>query len=268
MSTKHHRGSRVYCARFLIFEGGFKGMKNRICIVGGGIIGLLIARELLHAGEKVVIVDRGEAGKESSWAGGGILSPLYPWRYPDSVNELAKWSQAAYPRLLGNLQKTSGIDAEWVRSGLLVVGAEDSQNAQKWGLKYANSMKVLQAAEIEQLQSGIDTDHDDVIWMPDIAQVRNPRLLAAIRRDLVNKGVEILEHQEVTEFYISGNKITGVNAKSEQIDAERCIITAGAWSGALLSGLGLDLPIKPIRDRKSTRLNSSHTDISRMPSSA
>ncbi len=55
-------------------------MKNRICIIGGGIIGLLIARELIDSGEKVVIFDRGETGKESSWAGGGILSPLYPWR--------------------------------------------------------------------------------------------------------------------------------------------------------------------------------------------
>ena len=32
--------------------------------------------------------------------------------------------------------------------------------------------------------------------------------------------------------------------------------------------LGEDADGKPVLDRKSTRLNSSHTDISRMPSSA
>jgi len=222
-------------------------MKNRICIVGGGIIGLLIARELVESEEEVVIIDRGETGKESSWAGGGILSPLYPWRYPDSINDLAKWSQLAYPRLVSNLQKDSGIDAEWVRSGLLVLGAKDESIAEKWGLKYANSMKLIRSSEVESLQSGIEANGNDVVWMPDVAQVRNPRLLAAMKRDLLNKGVEILEHQEVNEFRVSRNKITGVVAKSAKIDADRCIITAGAWSGELLSGLGLDIPVKPIR---------------------
>ena len=222
-------------------------MKNRICIVGGGVIGLLIARELVDSGEKIVVIDRGETGRESSWAGGGILSPLYPWFYPDSVNDLAKWSQAAYPRLVSDLLKSSGIDAEWVRSGLLIIGAEDDLIAEKWGLKYANSMKILDTAGIENIQDGIETNSDNAIWMPDIAQVRNPRLLSALKRDLLNNGVEIREQQEITGFDVSIGKLKGVSTNTEKIDTDRCIITAGAWSGGLLSKLGLDIPIKPIR---------------------
>ena len=222
-------------------------MKNQICIVGGGIIGLLIARELVDSGKKVVIVDRGETGRESSWAGGGILSPLYPWRYPDSINELAKWSQVAYPRLVSNLQKHSGIDAEWVRSGLLIVGAEDHQLAAEWGLKYANSMKIVNSADTENIQPGISVGNGSVIWMADIAQVRNPRLLAALKRDLLNDGVELQEQQEITGFDISNGELRGVHTNTETIGTDVCIITAGAWSGGLFSKLGLDIPIKPIR---------------------
>lgn len=222
-------------------------MKNRVCIIGGGIIGLLIARELVDSVEEVVIVDRGETGKESSWAGGGILSPLYPWRYPESVNELAKRSQAAYPGLISNLQKNTGIDAEWVRSGLLIIGAEDSEKAAKWSLKYANSMKHVDAADCESLQSGLVTENGPAIWMPEIAQVRNPRLLAALKRDLLNNGVEIREQQEINDFDISNGEIKAIRTSTEEIGADRCIITAGAWSGKLLSGLGLDIPVKPIR---------------------
>jgi len=60
-------------------------------IIGGGIIGMLTARELRLAGATVTPVEKGETAREASWAGGGILSPLYPWRYPDAVNRLARF---------------------------------------------------------------------------------------------------------------------------------------------------------------------------------
>ncbi|MCG7980911.1 MAG: FAD-binding oxidoreductase, partial [Candidatus Thiodiazotropha endolucinida] len=61
-------------------------------IVGGGIIGMLTANELHTAGMAVALVEKGSPGRESSWAGGGIISPLYPWRYDDSISKLAQWS--------------------------------------------------------------------------------------------------------------------------------------------------------------------------------
>ncbi|MHB8428410.1 MAG: NAD(P)/FAD-dependent oxidoreductase, partial [Acidiferrobacterales bacterium] len=78
-------------------------MKTPWYIVGGGIIGLLSAHGLALAGESVVILDRQSVGSEASWAGGGILSPLYPWRYPEAVDPLARWSQAHYPKLVETL---------------------------------------------------------------------------------------------------------------------------------------------------------------------
>lgn len=46
-----------------------------VIIVGGGVIGMLTARFLHNAGLEVMLVDQGELGRESTWAGGGILSP-------------------------------------------------------------------------------------------------------------------------------------------------------------------------------------------------
>ena len=64
--------------------------KTSTLIIGGGIIGLLTARELSIVGQTVTILEKNtHAGMEASWAGGGILSPLYPWRYPDAVTDLA-----------------------------------------------------------------------------------------------------------------------------------------------------------------------------------
>ena len=74
-------------------------MKPHI-IVGAGINGLFTAYYLMLAGEKVVLLDQGDIGKESTWAGGGILSPLHPWRYPEAVTTLASWGQQRYPEIL------------------------------------------------------------------------------------------------------------------------------------------------------------------------
>ena len=52
-----------------------------ILIVGGGIIGLMSAYYLRQAGFTITLLEQGQCGQQSSWAGGGICSPLYPWRH-------------------------------------------------------------------------------------------------------------------------------------------------------------------------------------------
>ena len=75
-----------------------------VCIVGAGVMGLLSALELADAGLHVHLLDRGQAAQESSWAGGGIISPLYPWRYPASVTALATFSQLVYPEIIARIR--------------------------------------------------------------------------------------------------------------------------------------------------------------------
>jgi glycine oxidase len=77
-------------------------------IIGGGVIGITTARALAMAGAKVTLLDQRECGKESSWAGGGIISPLYPWLYSDLVNELSEASQVVYAQLCAELFENTG----------------------------------------------------------------------------------------------------------------------------------------------------------------
>ena len=85
-------------------------MQEKIIIIGAGIIGMLSARLLAKAGFQVLILEQSYAGTESSWAGGGIISPLYPWRYQESITRLSLWGQENYPSLLAEIKNETGFD--------------------------------------------------------------------------------------------------------------------------------------------------------------
>ena len=118
-------------------------MQADCIVIGGGLIGLFTARELARNGMKVTIIERGEVGRECSWAGGGILSPLYPWREPAALAELIRFCQKEYPMLAQALKEDTGIDPEWWQSGLLLLEAQDTGQAANWAAASQSILEIL-----------------------------------------------------------------------------------------------------------------------------
>ena len=218
-----------------------------ILIIGGGIIGMLTARELSLAGMKVTIVEQGKAGQESSWAGGGIISPLYPWRYSDSVSALAQWGQAFYPELIEEIYSETGFDAELIQNGLLMID-DDQAAASAWAKKWQADLQLIDSKEVCELEpelSSLLLQANNAIWMPSVRQVRNPRLVKAVRKYLENKGVSFVEETEVTGIISNSNKIQGVTTSKGNILADKVMLSAGAWSSKLLKNK--DISVAPVK---------------------
>lgn len=226
---------------------GSQSMAQHILVVGGGIIGMLTARELHSSGCRVTLVERQQPARESTWAGGGIVSPLFPWRYLDSITTLATWSQAEYPELCDALHTDTGIDPEFTRNGMLMVASDEIETARSWAAQHARHLEVIDRQVFHELEPQAAHPPQQGLWMPEVGQVRNPRLGKALLADLVQRGVEIVADTPVTKLLCEGTVCHGVMTGKGDITADQVLVCAGSWTGELLGDLPTPPDIRPVR---------------------
>ena len=218
-----------------------------VVIIGSGISGMLVARELCAENVSVTIVERtAQAGQESSWAGGGIISPLYPWRYDDSVSRLAQWSQQRYQLLCDALLQETGIDPEWTQSGLLIM-TDELEQAKQWAKAFGQSLDIVDRKSIREIEPAFKDVSDQGVWLPEIAQVRNPRLVKALKASLDKQGVRFITDNEAQGFIVANSKIQGLKTSQGDIFTDKVVVASGAWSRQLLATVDLNPPaVEPV----------------------
>ncbi|MGB9129563.1 MAG: FAD-dependent oxidoreductase [Thiobacillus sp.] len=283
-----------------MLEPGAPGLKPVSVIVGAGVSGLSTALSLLRRGHAVTLLERGAVGAESSWAGGGILSPLLPWEYDEAVSALALRSMAGYADWVAGIEATSGRDAEFWRCGMLALEVSDPEQALAWCVAHGmaaerncpdtphrapavpketlnNTISVIANAvafsrEAEGRggkQSSVSAKSkasgsprrfaprddgivqcfpkENCIWLPGIAQVRNPRLVAALRAAVLKLGGTVHEHCPATGVLTQGGRVTAVQTAADTFPADTVVLATGSWSGLGLAGLAAAPQIRPIR---------------------
>lgn len=217
-------------------------MHHDVLIIGAGINGLLSALTLAREGLRVRVVERGEPARESTWAGAGILSPLMPWDYGPEVNALSDRGRALWPGWIADLLQRGQVDPEYQRCGMLVLATPDHDRVLSW----CDAHDWPAGAAPEAVRD-LGFAAQESIWLPDVAQVRNPRLAQSLAAACQAEGVTLQADTPALGLQVVNNRIEAVQTPAGPMPADRVVITSGAWSQTLLGDLAGQVRIEPVR---------------------
>ena len=219
-----------------------------VIVVGGGINGMMSAFKLIQQGFRVTLVERGQCAQEASWAGGGILIPLYPWRYRDPIARLDALAAPQWLALAGLLAETTGIDPQYIAHGIMHVRVEDADRARDWSTRHDDMLISLDSSRaFEQLGPWVTPSLEPAFWLPERGSIRTPRLGQALRQWLLgHPRAMLIEHFEVTSLLTVNGRVEGVTGPQGRHLAPHVVMAGGPWTRRLLERHVL-LPITPVR---------------------
>lgn len=223
-----------------------------VVIVGGGVIGLSIAYKLSTQGVAATVLDRGPIGRAASWAGAGILAPPagHDTGQPDEA--LRTLSARLYPEWSRALREETGLDNGYRLCGAIDLALDDAEATAleaRTALWRAEAVphERLDPDSIRRVEPAVTSQIRIAYLIPGRAQIRNPRHLKALQIACQARGVRLRPGVAVEGFERAGDVVTAVRTSEGALPCGRVVVAAGAWSGGVLAGIGLDVPTPPVK---------------------
>jgi len=205
-----------------------------VIIIGGGIIGISLSIELRKKCAGVLIVERGEPGREASHAAGGMLVDGAA-ETPAALRPLATASARMYPEFAHELQVESQTRVDLRDQGAIIFPSSEHASA----FIAADSLP----APLAQLEPALSDPGVPAFHVKERSV--DPRALAAAAlRTAKRRGVDISSGDEASEVRLSGGRVAGVVTKTTSFLAPKVVNCAGAWSGQIAPHA---FPTRPVK---------------------
>ncbi|HEY7837460.1 MAG TPA: FAD-dependent oxidoreductase [Terriglobales bacterium] len=198
-------------------------------VIGAGLVGLALARELSRQGLRAEVYDAAAAGRGASWAGAGMLA-AYQLTHP-ALRALGIASARLYPTWIRELELETGLNAGYRPSGSLVItsAARPAPSLMENG---TGGWEHL-SGDVSALEPGLCPGPGDEVWrVSGDHSIDNRALIAALLASLRDRGVPLHEHTMI-ESIEAGRDGLGVVARGVRRPAGFVINCAGAWTGQI-----------------------------------
>jgi glycine oxidase len=210
-------------------------------IIGGGIIGLSLAIALRKRGATVLVVERGEPGREASHAAGGMLVDFFA-ETPEALQPLATASARMYPEFARELEIESGMKVDLRDQGAIFFPSIDPAKA------IGTTFSPLPPTWFEQHEPALADKCRPALYLKERSV--DPRaLVAAALKTAKLREIDFSSGDKVTEVNVSGGRAGGVTTVKTTFHAAKVVNCAGAWSGQIKSGESgtLLFPTRPVK---------------------
>ncbi len=201
-----------------------------VIVVGGGIIGVSLALSLRKRGASVLVLEKGEPGREASHAAAGMLAD-HGDEFPPALAPLARASARMYPEFVHQVQDESGIDVDLRDAGTILLhdGAAESHGALP--------------APLAELEPALHSAGRSASYLKERSV--NPRLLfSAALKAARHREVDISSGAEVTKILVDNGRVHGVQTTKTEYHAKTIVNCAGAWAGQFPP---ITAPTRPVK---------------------
>ncbi len=220
-----------------------------VAIIGAGIIGLALARELRRRGARVALLDLRPPATEASWAAAGLLAPSSEAPSSSDFFELCRTAGAGYADYARDLEQETGLPIGYDPAGTLFLchSAEEQQDLERrfaWQRELGILAVHLDPREVRVLEP--EARAAGGYLLPGDCQVDNRLLCCALIEACGRAGV-VFHQRGVLSLVEESGRASGVLlADGTRLGADAIVNAAGAWA-ASLSLPGVAVEIRPVK---------------------
>ena len=222
-----------------------------IAIIGGGVIGLTLARALCDRGAKIAVIDAGPAIPTATSAAAGTLAPSFEYGEEfggpaEAVYHLGARSLAMWADYAAALEEETGVFVDYRRDGALGLSYRDEQTEalaeQAAQVKrLGGDVEMISGDEARELEPALSADIAAALHAPRDTQVDPRRVMKALTASLERRRVDIIKAR-VLSLGEGDASHQFVTVDGDSYEAETIVLAAGAVSG--LTPMGLVYPVK------------------------
>jgi glycerol-3-phosphate dehydrogenase len=220
-------------------------LQTQVLIIGGGITGTGIARDLALRGVHCIIVEKLDINAGASGANHGLLHSGA--RYVSSDLALAKecWEEGSFLKRLASqcIENTGGL--------FVAVQGDDEKYVADFPHLCAKSRIPVQGIDIRDAREMEPALSDQIIavYQVEDASIDPFKLSMENIFQACELGCILLRHTEVVGFSKDNHRIqaarmrNNLTGKTFIIEAEQIINATGAWAGSIAKMAGIHIPM-------------------------
>ena len=219
-----------------------------VVVVGGGVIGCAVARELARRGARVRLFESRTVGAGATQASAGILAPYIEGHERGLLFDLGVRSLAMYDSFVREVGEESGLEIEYRRCGTLEV-ATDAAAAARLSRTAATEphLRWLNAAEARAREGALAASMEGALFAAGHGYVAVPSLMDALAWAALRHGVQLEAAHRVTGVRANGRGVTISTEDGTSWSAGQVVIAAGSWAGQLDMADPAASHVRPVR---------------------
>ena len=223
-----------------------------VVVVGAGIIGCAVGRELARRGARVRIIDARAVGGGATQASAGVLAPYIEAHERGPLLDLTVRSLAMYDQFIADVRNESALDVEFRRCGTLEVAVDDAaaarlQAADEHYRHAGVQLRWLPPSDLRAIEPALPDTVAGALVVPAHGYVAVTQLTEALAWAAMRHGAQIETAHRVTSLQETGDHIEVLTENGTSWTADAVVVAAGSWSGHLGLPEAAAHDVRPVR---------------------